>query len=238
MVGARGAGGWEHDDGAEHGGPRVTPTEMRTVVFGARLELAERYAEVLSGTAVEWGLIGPHEVDRLWERHLMNCAVVSELIPEDASVIDVGSGAGLPGVVLAIARPDVRVTLVEPLLRRANFLLETVEQLGLDVRVVRGRAEDRAVITEIGGADIVTARAVAPLSKLMGWCLPLAVVGGAVLALKGESAAVELDRDRTAVVHAGGGELEVVVCGVGVVDVPTRVVKAVRQPPRRRKGRS
>lgn len=216
----------------------MTPTEMRTVVFGARLELAERYAEVLSGTAVEWGLIGPHEVDRLWERHLMNCAVVSELIPEDASVIDVGSGAGLPGVVLAIARPDVRVTLVEPLLRRANFLLETVEQLGLDVRVVRGRAEDRAVITEIGGADIVTARAVAPLSKLMGWCLPLAVVGGAVLALKGESAAVELDRDRTAVVHAGGGELEVVVCGVGVVDVPTRVVKAVRQPPRRRKGRS
>lgn len=216
----------------------MTPTEMRTAVFGGRLELAERYAEVLSGTAVEWGLIGPHEVDRLWERHLMNCAVVSELIPEDASVIDVGSGAGLPGVVLAIVRPDVRVTLVEPLLRRANFLLETVEQLGLDVRVVRGRAEDRAVITEIGGVDIVTARAVAPLSKLMGWCLPLAVVGGAVLALKGESAAVELDRDRTAVVHAGGGELEVVECGVGVVDVPTRVVKAVRQPPRRRKGRS
>lgn len=216
----------------------MTPTEVRTIVFGDRLGLAESYAEVLSGTAVEWGLIGPHEVGRLWERHLLNCAVVSELIPEGASVVDVGSGAGLPGVVLAIVRPDLRITLVEPLLRRANFLSHTVEELGLDVRVVRGRAEDRAVVAEIGGADIVTARAVAPLSKLMGWCLPIAVVGGSVLALKGESAAVELDRDRTAVVHAGGGELEVVECGVGVVDVPTRVVKAVRQPPRRRKGRS
>ena len=207
-------------------------------MFGDRLGLAESYAEVLSGTAVRWGLIGPHEVGRLWERHLLNCAVVSELIPEGASVVDVGSGAGLPGVVLAIVRPDLRITLVEPLLRRANFLSHTVEELGLDVRVVRGRAEDRAVVAGIGGADIVTARAVAPLSKLMGWCLPIAVVGGSVLALKGESAAVELDRDRTAVVHAGGGELEVVECGVGVVDVPTRVVKAVRQPPRRRKGRS
>lgn len=216
----------------------MTPTEVRTGVFGERLGLAESYAELLSGTAVEWGLIGPHEVGRLWERHLVNCAVVSELIPQNASVIDVGSGAGLPGVVLAIVRPDLRITLVEPLLRRSNFLSHAVEQLGLDVRVVRGRAEDRAVVTEIGGADIVTARAVAPLSKLMGWCLPLAVVGGVVLALKGESASVELDRDRTAVVHAGGGELEVVECGVGVVDVPTRVVKAVRQPPRRRKGRS
>ena len=216
----------------------MTPTEVRTAVFGERVGLAKSYAELLSGTAVEWGLIGPHEVGRLWERHLVNCAVVSELIPEGASVIDVGSGAGLPGVVLAIVRPDLRITLVEPLLRRSNFLSDTVGQLGLDVRVVRGRAEDRAVVTEIGGADIVTARAVAPLSKLMVWCLPLAVVGGAVLALKGESASEELDRDRTAVVHAGGGELAVVECGVGVVDVPTRVVKAVRQAPRRRKGRS
>jgi 16S rRNA (guanine527-N7)-methyltransferase len=215
----------------------MSSDDVRTTVFGDRQELAERFWAVLATTAVERGLIGPREVDRLWDRHLLNCGVVAELLVEGASVVDVGSGAGLPGIVLAIARPDLRVTLVEPLLRRATFLSEVVTDLELDVAVVRGRAEDRQVVHDVGGADVVTARAVAPLAKLMGWCLPLATEGGQVLALKGESAAEELERDRTSVVHAGGGELAVVECGVGVLDIPTRVIRAVRQPPRSRKSR-
>lgn len=215
----------------------MSAEDVRAAMFGGRLDLAETFAEVLGTTAVERGLIGPREVDRLWERHLLNCAVVTELIPQGSTVVDVGSGAGLPGIVMAIAREDLRVTLVEPLLRRATFLTETIALLGLDVQVVRGRAEERSVVTDVGGADVVTARAVAPLGKLMGWCLPLAAVGGVVLALKGESAAEELERDRTSVVHAGGGDLAVVECGVGVVDTPTRVVRAVRQVPRGRKAR-
>ena len=215
----------------------MSSEDVRTSVFGDRFELAERFAAALGTTAVERGLIGPREVDRLWDRHLLNCAVVAEVLPEGVTLVDVGSGAGLPGIVLAIARPDVRVTLVEPLLRRATFLSETVTALGLDVTVVRGRAEEKQVVSATGGADVVTARAVAPLGKLMAWCLPLVAVGGQVLALKGETATDELDRDRTAVVHAGGGELAVLQCGVGVLEVPTRVVRAVRQPPRGRKGR-
>jgi 16S rRNA (guanine527-N7)-methyltransferase len=231
------AGGWSRHDDDEQSGSGVTSDDVRTTVFGDRRELAERFWGALATTAVERGLIGPREVDRLWDRHLLNCAVVAELVAEGASVVDVGSGAGLPGVVLAIARPDLRVTLVEPLLRRATFLGETVAALELDVAVVRGRAEDRQVVLDIGGADVVTARAVAPLAKLMGWCLPLAAEGGQVLALKGESAGEELERDRTSVVHAGGGELAVLECGVGVLETPTRVIRAVRQPPRNRKGR-
>lgn len=215
----------------------MTPEDARAAVFGDRVELADRFAAVLATTAVERGLIGPREVDRLWERHLLNCGVVAEVLDEGSSVVDVGSGAGLPGLVLAIARPDLRVTLVEPLLRRATFLSETVNELGLGVTVLRGRAEDRVVVAATGEADVVTARAVAPLAKLMGWCLPLAAVGGRVLALKGESAQAELDRDRTSVVHAGGGELTVLECGVDVLAVPTRMVCAVRQPARTRKGR-
>ena len=133
----------------------------------------------------------------MWERHLINCAVMSEMIPIGASVIDVGSGAGLPGIVLAVARPDLTITLVEPLARRTAFLSEAVTALGLDstVTVVRGRAEDIA-----GGppaaADVVTARAVAPLDRLAGWCLPLAAIGGRLLALKGASAAEEVAEHR------------------------------------------
>lgn len=121
---------------------------------------------------MERGLIGPREVDRLWDRHLLNSAVVGERIPKGATVVDVGSGAGLPGIPLAIARPDLELTLVEPMARRVEWLTEVIEELELDVRVTRGRAEERAVRAEIGTVDVVTARAVAPsLDWRDGACL-------------------------------------------------------------------
>ncbi len=209
------------------------PPEHRAAaeeVFGERLALAGRYAELLVTEGVVRGLIGPREAPRVWERHLINCAVVSEMIPSGASVIDVGSGAGLPGIVLAVARPDLTITLVEPLARRTAFLSEAVTALGLEatVTVVRGRAEDVA-----GGppapADVVTARAVAPLDRLAGWCLPLAAVGGRLLALKGASAAEEVAEHRDAVATLGGGDPVVRLCGAGLIDPPTTVVEIVRE---------
>ena len=159
-------------------------------VFASRLPLAERYAGWLADAGVVRGLIGPREVPRLWERHLLNCAVLADAIPRGRTVADVGSGAGLPGLVLAVRRPDLQVTLVEPLLRRTTFLEEVVADLGLDhVEVVRGRAE------ELHGRrrfDVVTSRAVAPLERLLGWCLPLCTPSGEVLAIKGSSAAEEV----------------------------------------------
>jgi 16S rRNA (guanine527-N7)-methyltransferase len=155
---------------------------------------------------------------------------MSEMIPLGASVVDVGSGAGLPGIVLAVARPDLTITLVEPLARRTAFLSEAVTALGLDatVTVVRGRAEDLA-----GGppaaADVVTARAVAPLDRLAGWCLPLAAVGGRLLALKGASAADEVAEHHEAITRLGGGDPVVRLCGVGLIDPPTTVVEIVRE---------
>jgi 16S rRNA (guanine527-N7)-methyltransferase len=199
-------------------------------VFGDRLPLAEAYARLLITDGVVRGLIGPREAPRIWERHLINCGVMSEMIPSGASVIDVGSGAGLPGIVLAVARPDLTITLVEPLARRTAFLSEAVTALGLDatVRVVRGRAEDVA-----GGppaaADVVTARAVAPLDRLAGWCLPLAAVGGRLLALKGSSAADEVAEHRAAIARLGGSAPVITVCGADVIDPPTTVVEIVRE---------
>ncbi len=172
--------------------------EVVEAVFGTGTALAERYVETLATTGVEWGLIGPRETDRLWERHVLNSAAVAQLVEQDARVVDVGSGAGLPGLPLAIARPDLHVTLLEPLLRRATFLSRTVEALGLTdrVTVVRARAEDHA-----GAYDVVTSRALAPLPRLIGWCLPLAAPGGAVLALKGRSAQEEVDQESASLVR-------------------------------------
>ena len=198
--------------------------------FGDRLPLAVRYAELLVTDGVVRGLIGPREAPRVWERHLINCCVMSEMIPIGASVIDVGSGAGLPGIVLAVARPDLTITLVEPLARRTAFLSEAVTALGLDatVTVVRGRAEDL-----VGGppaaADVVTARAVAPLDRLAGWCLPLAAVGGRLLALKGASATDEVAEHHEAITRLGGGDPVVRLCGAGLIDPPTTVVEIVRE---------
>jgi 16S rRNA (guanine527-N7)-methyltransferase len=193
-------------------------------LFGERLPLAERFVSLLTEHGVPRGLIGPREVDRLWDRHVLNSAAITELIPESVTVTDVGSGAGLPGVPLAIARPDLRVTLLEPMARRVAWLTEVVDELGIDVRVVRGRAEESSTRQSVGLADVVTARAVAPLAKLAGWCLPLAAPGGWLMALKGESANEELARDADQVRRAGGVEQSVVTCGADLLPVPTTVV--------------
>jgi 16S rRNA (guanine527-N7)-methyltransferase len=197
-------------------------------VYKDRLGLAVSYAGLLETQGVLRGLIGPREAPRLWERHLLNCAVVSELISPDATIIDVGSGAGLPGIVLAVARPDISVILVEPLARRTAFLDEAVAALELtdQVTVVRGRAEE-----QVGRhrADIVTARAVAPLDRLAGWCLPLVKVGGRMLAMKGASAAEEIDTHRAVLVRLGGGPASIRLCGIGLIDPPTTVVDVTRE---------
>ncbi|WP_233512300.1 16S rRNA (guanine(527)-N(7))-methyltransferase RsmG [Micromonospora deserti] len=204
------------------------------ILFGDRLDLAAAYAELLATDGVVRGLIGPREAPRIWDRHLLNCAAVAERVPEGATVLDVGSGAGLPGLVLAIARPDLTVTLIEPLARRTSFLIEAVQQLGLTrtVRVFRGRAEEAA--TGAAGTaplrgDVVTARAVAPLDRLSVWCLPLAVPGGRLIALKGASAAEEVAEHAATVARLGGSEPAVHRCGVGVVDPPATVVEIVRE---------
>jgi 16S rRNA (guanine527-N7)-methyltransferase len=158
-------------------------------VYGTQYPLVSRYVDILTTTAVEWGLIGPREAARVWDRHILNCAALSGLIADQSSVADVGSGAGLPGIPLALLRPDLQVTLIEPLLRRSTFLTETIEKLAIvdRVQVVRARAEDHR-----HSYDVVLARAVAPLDRLIGWCNPLRATGGSILALKGESAADEV----------------------------------------------
>ncbi len=215
-------------------------------VFGGRLALARRYATHLVTTGVERGLVGPREAPRVWERHLLNCAVVAELLPDGARVVDLGSGAGLPGIPLALARPDISVVLVEPLARRVDWLREVVEDLGLPVEIERGRAEEPGVRARWEGADVVTARAVAPLARLAGWALPLLRTGGSLLALKGASAADEVTRDAGAVRRLGGAVPRVVRCGTGVVDPPSTVVVVERSRgtgrrpvrPRHREGRT
>ncbi len=211
---------------------RPDPPGPAAAVFGDRLALAERYAELLATQALVRGLIGPREVSRLWDRHLLNCAVVTDLVPSSVRVVDVGSGAGLPGLVFALRRPDLRVDLVESLQRRADFLTETVAALGLAdrVRVIRGRAEDPGVVAVVGGADIVTARAVAPLDRLVRWCLPLVSPGGRLLALKGLTAQGEMDEHAAAIARAGGIDVGLRFCGAGVVEPPTAVVTVTRDP--------
>lgn len=158
-------------------------------VFGSQFPLISRYVDILGSTGVEWGLLGPRETDRLWDRHILNSAALSGLIAPGRSVVDVGTGAGLPGIPLALLRPDLRVTLMEPLLRRATFLIQTVEELEIADRaeVIRSRAEDHH-----GKYDVVVSRALAPLDRLIGWCNPLRTPSGLILALKGSSAADEV----------------------------------------------
>ncbi len=177
---------------------------------------------------------------RLWERHLLNSAVVTDLLPIGARVVDVGTGAGLPGLVMAIRRPDLRVDLVEPMLRRTTFLAETVQLLGVGatVRVVRGRAGDRTTGDELGRTDWVVARAVAPLDRLAGWCLPLLNPGGRLLALKGASAQAEVEATRSAVRASGAADVEVQVLGAELLIEPTRVVVVTKATHRARAGKS
>jgi 16S rRNA (guanine527-N7)-methyltransferase len=192
-------------------------------LFGASLSAIRRYAELLAGPGVERGLIGPREVERLWDRHLMNCGAVAELVGPGARVVDVGSGGGLPGVVLAASRSDLRVILLEPLLRRTVFLEECVEELKLaNAEVLRGRAEEWAGRM---GADVVTARAVAPLERLVGWCLPLLRPGGQMLALKGDAAVDELRAVAPSLPDLGAKSWDVVDVGAALGAAATKVVR-------------
>ncbi|ACU40884.1 16S rRNA (guanine(527)-N(7))-methyltransferase RsmG [Actinosynnema pretiosum subsp. pretiosum] len=206
-------------------------------VFGEHSAKAVEFTAMLTEHGVERGLIGPREVDRLWERHVLNSAVVAELLPQGSKVVDVGSGAGLPGIPLAIARPDLELVLLEPMARRVAWLTEVVDALGLQVEVVRGRAEEGPVRKRLADRDVVTARAVAPLERLAGWCLPLLRPGGHLVALKGESAQEEIDRDAEAVRRAGGVRPRVASCGGDVLDVPTTLVVVERAEPAARKDR-
>ncbi|GGN66206.1 ribosomal RNA small subunit methyltransferase G [Streptomyces albiflavescens] len=198
--------------------------EQAREVFGDRFADAVRYAELLAEAGVQRGLIGPREVPRLWERHLLNCAVLSEVVPEGVTVCDVGSGAGLPGIPLALVREDLKITLLEPLLRRTNFLTEVVELLGLDhVTVVRGRAEE--VMGTLQPVHVVTARAVAPLDRLAAWGIPLLRPYGEMLALKGDTAEEELKAAATALSKLGAVETSILHVGEGVVDPLSTVVR-------------
>jgi len=198
--------------------------EQARDVFGDRYADAVRYAELLAEAGVQRGLIGPREVPRLWERHLLNCAVLSEVVPEGVTVCDVGSGAGLPGIPLALVRQDLKITLLEPLLRRTNFLTEVVELLGLDhVTVVRGRAEE--VLGTLQPVHVVTARAVAPLDRLAAWGIPLLRPYGEMLALKGDTAEEELKSAASALSKLGAVEASVLHVGEGVVVPLSTVVR-------------
>lgn len=221
------SGSEERKDGPVSEATELPPAPQQArEVFGEHFPQAMRFAELLADAGVRRGLIGPREVPRLWERHLLNCAVLSEVVPRDITVCDVGSGAGLPGIPLALTRPDLRITLLEPLLRRTTFLREVVEELGLDnVAVERGRAEE--VAGRLPPVHVVTARAVAPLDRLAGWGLPLLRPYGKMLALKGDTAQEELRSARETLHKLGAVEWSVVQAGAGVVEPPATVVRVL-----------
>jgi 16S rRNA (guanine527-N7)-methyltransferase len=204
------------------GAATLPPEEVAAEVFGSALPRAQEFAGMLATRGVEHGLIGPHEVPRLWDRHLLNCAVVAELIdPRPATLVDIGSGAGLPGIVLAMLRPKVSVILLEPMERRCRFLTDCVAELGLDnASVLRARAQD-AVLR----ADVATARALAPLDRLAELAVGLVRPGGMVLAIKGQTAADELKKARPVLKRLGVRGAKVVRAGQGKVDPATTVVR-------------
>lgn len=200
------------------------PPAEAVAVFGDRLDLARRYADLLATTGISHGLVGPREAPRLWERHLVNCAVMGSMLEEGSALADIGSGAGLPGLVLAVLRPDLEVHLIEPLLRRTTWLESAIAELGLGhVTVHRGRAEE--VELEV---PVVTARAVASLDKLIAWSFPLLVPGGRLLALKGEAAADELAAAAPLLERLGVEQSALHVLGEGEISEPVRVVEIVR----------
>ncbi|MFT4147969.1 MAG: 16S rRNA (guanine(527)-N(7))-methyltransferase RsmG [Micrococcaceae bacterium] len=191
-------------------------------IFKDRLPLAERYVEHLKTTGIEWGLMGPREADIMWDRHVLNCAIINELMDHNSTVIDIGSGAGLPGLTLAIAREDLDVTLVEPLERRVQWLKMVVKDLELDnVKVFRNRAEDLDI-----QADYVTARAVKALKTLLPMTLPLLKKHGELLAIKGQSAENEIKAAKKAL---KGYSAEILQLGQNLLQTPTTVVRVVQK---------
>ena len=184
--------------------PESDPSEVSRETFISRYfpgqeDAIRAYAEFLTTAGIERGLIGPREGERIWERHIFNCLPVTQLLPQGASLFDIGSGAGLPGIVIALARPDLKVTLIEPLERRVEFLNEAVAAIadgGVEIEVIRGRAQDVKK-----SADFVTARAVAPMEKLKKMCWHMVKTGGSLLAMKGESAANEMVGVKGAELH-------------------------------------
>ncbi len=209
----------------------ITAAELEAAekIFGERLDLAKRYVEHLATSGTERGLIGPREIPRLWSRHVLNCAVIESAIAMDSHVADVGSGAGLPGLCLAIARPDLELTLIEPLERRVIWLQEVVDDLGLEnVTIMRTRAELAVGMVD---ADVVTARAVSALSNLAGLTIPLLNGHGEVVAIKGRSAAEEIEKAKKIIRKLGGVETSVVVCGQELLEEPTTVVRIIVNKP-------
>lgn len=211
------------------------PPSVATLFPASRVDAAVAYADLLATDGVVRGLIGPREAPRLWERHVLNCALLAPALPESARVADIGSGAGLPGLVLAIARPDITITLVEPLLRRTTFLEEAVASLGLtNVVVVRGRADALHGTTDF---DVVTSRAVAPLDRLLEWSMPLVAPHGALVAMKGSSAPEEVEAAAGVLARLGCAAPVVETLGDGadaLPDVsPIRVVRVTWADPAR-----
>ena len=210
----------------------LAPPESAAAVFGPLLPVATAYVARLATDGVTRGLIGPREVSRLWDRHVLNSAAVAEAVPAGARVVDVGSGAGLPGIPLGLARPDLELTLVEPMARRVEFLEEVVAELavpaGLRWRVVRGRAEERSVATAVGPVDVVTARAVAPLPRLVGWCRGLMRPGTQLIALVGASALAELPTLIPELEAAGMRDVHPRAVGADLGDAATTVVVMTR----------
>ena len=197
--------------------------EVANVIFGSAAPKAEQYASLLAGPGVDRGLIGPNEIPRVWERHLLNCAVVADLVPSPCSLVDLGSGAGLPGIVLALLLPDAKITLLEPMAKRATFLEECASELDLgNVRVRRARAEE---LRGTAMVDVVTARAVAPLGRLAVLAVGLLRPGGIVLAIKGAKAEQEVDAACDALTRLGVQHVEVLLAGSGKVDPAATVVR-------------
>ena len=217
--------------GADDSGTPAPP-ESAAAVFGPLLPVATAYVARLATDGVTRGLIGPREVPRLWDRHVLNSAAVAEAVPVGARVVDVGSGAGLPGIPLGLARPDLELTLVEPMARRVEFLEEVVAELaapaGLRWRVVRGRAEERSVATAVGPVDVVTARAVAPLPRLVGWCRGLMRPGTQLIALVGASALADLPALVPELEAAGMRDVHPRAVGADLGDAATTVVVMTR----------
>ncbi len=215
------------DQSAAAAGPEAPSTPpAAAAVFGDRTELAEQFVAILVDTGISHGLIGPREAPRLWDRHVLNCAAAHlaiPLAPAGQRVIDVGSGAGLPGLALAIARPDLELHLVEPLTRRTGWLTGTVAQLGLENVIVHtARAE---ALWDRLDAEWVTARAVSGIVQLAEWTLPLLRPHGQLVAIKGSRAESELDETRTALARLGVVDASVERLGVDLLDEPTTVIR-------------